>query len=110
MATPSVANQRAIKDYEEACRELFGAHPEDVLIPIKTAEDALGWLEEILNTIVRIAVESRAPCSPRIQALAEAGRYLAMDMGNFVGCEYELKHGRLIAKGVASTGASEVQS
>lgn len=74
------------KQAVEACLQLFGARPEDVLIPIKSAADALSWLEEIFNTIKAEALNGSGV---RIKQLAEAGAYIAMDIGNFAGCKHE---------------------
>lgn len=67
--------------------ELFGAHPEDVISPIKSAAETLSWLEEIFRTIARETLIERSEC--RINALAEMGAYLASDIGNYVDSEHE---------------------
>ncbi len=74
--------------YVENVKALFGSHPEDVIRPIKTAADVLGWLEEILQTIVQEVGRGRNN-SVRLKSLAEAGAYLAADFCNLVGCEHE---------------------
>lgn len=90
--------KRAITPNEAACRSLFGEHPEDVISPIKSAADALGWLEELFNTIKREALNERSGF--RIKHLAEAGAYLAADIGNFADCQHETMIERLRTAGV----------
>lgn len=85
----------------EACRSLFGEHPEDLISPIHSAADALSWLEEILNTIAREALDGRN--GYRIKHLAEAGAYLALDMGNYAGHFHETVIARLRDAGVVPT-------
>lgn len=40
-------------------KELFDAHPEDVISPINSAAEALTWLEEIFATIKKEAINER---------------------------------------------------
>ena len=84
----------------EACRSLFGEHPEDVISPINSAAEALMWLEEILRTIIREALDEHN--GYRIKRLAEAGAYLALDMGNYAECQHETMIDRLRTAGVVS--------
>lgn len=65
----------------EIVKKLFGDHPEDVISPIKSASDALGWLEELFKTIEKEALEERN--GYRIKELAAMGAYLALDVGNY---------------------------
>lgn len=89
----------------EACRSLFGEHPEDVIAPINSASDTLYWLEEIFKTISRDALDASA--GYRIKHLAEAGAYLAFDIANFAGCQHETMIERLRTAGVvAAEGAT----
>ena len=89
----------------EACRSLFGEHPEDVIAPINSASDTLYWLEEIFKTISREALNERN--GYRIKHLAEAGAYLAFDIANFAGCQHETMIERLRTAGVvAAEGAT----
>jgi len=80
-------------------RNLFGEHPEDVISPINSAATALSWVEEILRTIQQEAKAGRAN-GLRVERLAEAGAYLAQDMGNYAGHAYETMINRLCAAGV----------
>ncbi|MHB1359467.1 MAG: hypothetical protein ACYCWC_07780 [Rhodocyclaceae bacterium] len=82
----------------DACRRLFGEHPEDVIAPINCAADALAWLEEILKTISRDTLV--AGNGYRIKLLADAGAYLALEIGNFAGCQHETMIKRLYDAGV----------
>ena len=86
----------------ETVKELFGAHPEDLISPIKSASDALIWLEEIFSTIQKEALNERN--GYRIRNLAQAGAYLASDMGNHVGCLHENYFERLKVAGVVPPG------
>ncbi len=77
----------------EIVKELFGDYPEDVIIPIKGAADALGWLEEVFITIDKEALDARNGC--RIKKLAELGAYLAGNMADYAGCAHETYIDRL---------------
>lgn len=82
----------------EACRNLFGEHPVDVISPINTAADAISWLEELFRTISKEAlVESSGY---RIKSLAEAGAYIASEIGNYAEHRHETMNDRLRAAGV----------
>ena len=85
----------------EACEKLLGEHPEDAISPIKSASDALGWLEEIFKTIEKEALHEHNGF--RIQSLAEAGAYLASDLSNYTGGRHEAMLARLRAAGAASS-------
>lgn len=90
----------------DACRNLFGEHPEDVISPINSAAEALFWLEELFLTIAREALDERN--GYRIKHLAEMGAYLASDVGNYAGYQHETMIDRLrnagvvLAEGVAA--------
>lgn len=90
----------------ETVNDLFGAMPEDVISPIKSAADALGWIEEILITIQREVDDPRNRI--RVRLLAEAAAYLASDVGNYAGHMYETYLGRLQVAGLAPV-AEEVK-
>lgn len=83
----------------EAAKKLFGEHPEDVISHIRTAADALGWLEEIFITIARESMSQNN--GVRLRKLAELGAYLAFDMANLTDCRHEEMLGRLIEAGAA---------
>lgn len=80
-------------------KDLFGDYPEDVISPIKSVADALSWLEEIFTTIKNEALEGRN--GYRIKQLAEAGAYLAADMGNYACSKHESYLERLQSAGFA---------
>lgn len=88
----------------KAVRSLFGAHPEEVISPIKSAADALLWVEEILRTISREAMDERNGC--RIKNLADAGAHLASDVGNFAGHAHETMIEHLSTALKAEVGAA----
>jgi hypothetical protein len=88
----------------EAVRRLFGQHPEDVLGPTQRAAEAFGWLEEILLTISKEALNERNGI--RIRRLAEAGAYLAVDMGTLVERELDDMSEKLRKAGAIAGEAS----
>lgn len=92
-------NAPIAKNAVENCRALFGEVPEDVISPIKSAAEALGWLEEIFKTISREALHERN--GYRLKRLADAGAYLAFDFHEYAGCRHEEMLGRLRGAGVA---------
>lgn len=71
---------------QEAVRELFGRHPEDVLVAVKTCDEALSWIEEILRAAMRESDEGNEIGS---RHLINAAKYLASDFGNYANCEHE---------------------
>ncbi len=93
--------------FVEACRSAFGSHPEDVITPINSAAETLMQLYEIFKTISGDALDARH--GYRIKALAEAGAYLAYDIGNYAGCEFESRRDSLVAAGVLSAEDSHVK-
>lgn len=104
--TPGVGERQSLeactKTAVENARELFGGHPEDVISPLSTAANALGWLEEIFVTIKNEALNERNGL--RIQKLAEAGAYLAVDFASYADSEYEGYRERLQTAGVTLSG------
>lgn len=58
------------------CKRIFGVDsPDGVIAPMLMAVDALGWLEQVLQTIA-----TDAGVTPRIKCLADMGAYLAADI------------------------------
>lgn len=94
-STATTPEQLAHQPHIEACRNLFGEHPEDVISPINSASDTLLQLVEIFNTISSEALKERN--GYRIKYLAEAGSHLAHDMGNYTDCVYGTMIDRLRA-------------
>jgi hypothetical protein len=94
----AMPNPNPIDPSVETCRSLFGEYPEDVIVPIKCAADAISWLEEILRTISQEALDHRNGF--RIQRLAEAGAHLASDMGDYAKCQHQNMLNRLRTAGV----------
>ena len=85
----------------EACKSLFGEHPEDVIGPIKSAADALGWLEELFNTIGNEALNERS--GHRIKQLAAMGAYVASETSNFSDHIHETLIDRLRTAGIVTS-------
>ena len=59
MADKNTTTQHPATEPVEVCRNLFGEHPADVISPIKSAADALSWLEELFRTISKDALDER---------------------------------------------------
>lgn len=72
---------------KEASCQLFGEHPEDVISPIDSAAEALGWLEEIFNVIKQKAEYDQSSLS-QVKRLADAGAYIANNIGGYVEARY----------------------
>lgn len=87
----------------EAVRTVFDDMPEDVISPIKTAADALGWIEQILITIQREVDDPRNRI--RVRLLAEAAAYLACDVSDYAGHMHETYLGRLQVAGLDTVDA-----
>jgi hypothetical protein len=90
----------------ETVKALFDAHPEDVISPIKSATEALDWIEEILLTIKRDA-DDAGRNALRIKRLAGAAAYIAADIANYAGCQHEAFIGRLQNAGVLDSSAGD---
>ncbi|MCQ1547534.1 MAG: hypothetical protein NOF05_01630 [Candidatus Accumulibacter phosphatis] len=86
------------EDLVTAVKEAFGQYPEDVLGPIKMADEGFGWLREILITIQR-EVEGENFAS-RIAKLAAAGAHLADGIGSYCGAEHATMWQKLQEAGV----------
>lgn len=90
----------------EACKMLFGAQPVDVIEPIKTSSETLGWVEAICACI-RQEAEGKGNLT-RIRALAEAAEYLSLEFSNWSGCQHEEMRGRLHDAGVTGSAPEPV--
>lgn len=86
--------------FDGACRSAFGAPPEDVINPLKSAAEALIQLREILKTISNEALDTRTVTGYRLKSLADAGAYLAYDIGEYAGGEFERMRDSLVSAGV----------
>ena len=71
----------------EASCQLFGEHPEDVISPIDSAAEALSWLEEIFSVIKQQAESGQASLL-QVKRLADAGAYIANNIGGYVEARY----------------------
>jgi hypothetical protein len=89
----------------ENTKALFGKHPVDVISPIRSAAEVLGWLEEIFQVISREAEAARMN-TVRVKSLADAGAYLASDFGNYVGVEHETMLESFRLCGIVAEGAN----
>lgn len=71
----------------EASCQLFGEHPEDVISPIDSAAEAISWLEEIFS-VIKQQDESGQASLLQVKRLADAGAYIAINMGGYVESRY----------------------
>lgn len=85
----------------EAC----GGSPEDVLIALNSASDALNWIEEIFRVIEESALHEHRRF--RVRNLAAAGAYLAAEFGNFADVAHEQMRDGLIASGCMAPGVEQ---
>lgn len=79
----------------DVCRGAFGEHPESVIDALDSASETLYQLKEIFETISRENGNSR-----RLKRLADAGAYIASDIGNFIDCQHEEYRGNLLKAGI----------
>ena len=64
------------------CSAVFGVKfPEDVIAPIRVAQERLSWLEHLFNCI---ATDPQAGL--RAQRLAEMGRFVALEASDLADC------------------------
>ena len=72
------------QSHKTACKDIFNvAHPEDVIISIRTAADALTWAENLFNVIA-----NDPAASMKIKRLAEMGSYVSADISCVADCMY----------------------
>jgi hypothetical protein len=69
----------------EACRTVFGQHPEDVIVPIKLGSDAFDWLSALFKAI-ELFLDHRPT---EVEHLVALGRYIATDMSDYLDCARE---------------------
>lgn len=88
MSTPTTANRMATQAKHcpnlarVDCSAVFGMKfPEDVIAPIRVAEERLTWLEHLFNCI---ATDPMAGLHAK--RLAEMGRYVASDAAELADC------------------------
>lgn len=90
---------------DETTKALFGQFPADVITPIRWAEETLDRLEAIFHVIELL--HEKGGQESRILHLVKLGSYVASDMSNCIGYEYESRDEEL-QKALAAE--SEVQS
>ena len=90
MSTPTTANRMATQAKpcpnlaQVDCSAVFGTKfPEDVIAPIRAAEQRLTWLEHLFNCIA-----SDPDSGLRAKRLAEMGRYVASDAADLADCAH----------------------
>lgn len=86
----------------DACRALFGKDPNELLLPMHSAMEALSWLEALLKTIEHELERERPGAAHSLAGqLLQMGHYVAADIGNYVGCECEALESLLASKRVS---------
>lgn len=80
-------------------KHAYGEQPEDVISPIKATADALFWLDELLAMILELSASDTPHSRTRIKVLAEVGRHVAGDIGNYADSVYENMATRLQKSG-----------
>lgn len=83
------AEAQATKSAMDAVKEVFGRGPDEVLLPVKIAEEVLDWLEILFETIKQLAAERDVGNRRQIEKFSALGAYLASDCSNTIGCEKE---------------------
>ena len=83
----------------DTLKSAFGEHPDDVLGVLRCAAETLSQLEAVLVSIEGDLERSRSPLT-HTRRLAGAGRYIAADIANLVGCQCEKYEGSLQSHGV----------
>ncbi len=78
-------------------KQLFGDHPLDVISPIHSASEALGWLEEVFRIIQQ---EVKAGNTFRVQMLSEMGAHIALDAADYAAHMHETYAERLRVNGL----------
>ncbi|MEW5822746.1 MAG: hypothetical protein AB1766_00150 [Pseudomonadota bacterium] len=81
-------------------RAALGKHPEDVIASIRCTADALFWLETLFDCI-RDTPDNRPT---RIKHLAEVGKHIAADLGNYADSTHEELTDSLRKAGLIKTG------
>lgn len=77
----------ARKPFEIATKEVFGEYPEDVLAYLKFSVDALAWTEALFHAIEEL--HGKEGSDRHIKNLAGLGKYVAGDLSETYGCQFE---------------------
>lgn len=72
---------------DKTTKALYAQFPADVIAPIRWAEETLDQLEAVFHAIELL--HEKGGQEARILRLAKLGSYVASDMSNCIGCEYE---------------------
>jgi len=88
-----------------AVKQAFGNYPEDVISPINSGAEVLGWLEEICK-IIRDEASAEKPDIFRIRKLADAGSYVACEFSDGGGSQHEEMVENLAQAGIKVGGAA----
>jgi hypothetical protein len=80
----------------ETCHTVFGQYPEDVLSIVRTADEALGWLNYLFHEIKKLSKFERSDDAANlcvrlldIKKLSGMGRYVSCDIGEYIEREAE---------------------
>jgi hypothetical protein len=104
--TPPGAPAPAIPSTIETVRAFFGEHPEDVISPIGTGRDFLGYLGALFSVIARPSKPNEPAEFTEIRNLAKLGQYVADDIANYLRYAFEEKSRRIKAAEAREGGAA----
>ena len=93
-----------LQPIEQTMKNVFGDSPTDVINHIQYGAEALDWLESIFHAIEEL--HDKEGSSRHVKKLASLGKYVAYDMSNTLGCQYEEYSEKL----EAAIAESEAQS
>ena len=76
-----------LQPIESTMKDVFGDIPTNVIAHIKYGVEALDWMESIFHAIEKL--HDNAGSGSHIKRLASLGKYVAFDISNTLGCQYE---------------------
>lgn len=76
-----------LQPIESTMKDVFGDRPTDVIAHIQYGVEALDWLESVFHAIEQL--HDNEPSNRHIKKLAGLGKYVAFDISNTLGCQYE---------------------
>lgn len=101
--TAQAAGNQNLISKVNTVKDLFGAHPVDVISPIDSGSDALAQLAELFTVIKEAVAESN---ETRVRLLADLGVYVASDIANYLDCAHGDFIQRLRDAGMNTGGAA----
>ena len=76
-----------LQPIESTMKDVFGDHPTNVIAHIQYGAEALDWMESIFHGIEK--QHDNEGSGSHIKKLAGLGKYVAFDISNTLGCQYE---------------------